>query len=252
MARCTSNYYAGFCRRFTSLIIESMTVGTNIIHPSTAFGDLGVLLDSEFSMKEQQGDDNVLLYSNCVGCMKIVVSWDKISQLSCSTRMYILLLHDYGNSCPLQWVQNAAARLRMNLGPRDHVTSSLGHFHWLLVHYHVYGSSCVPWCTPSIPDIVRSTSPTWFEDPPYVSRAASIGSSLGRLRRVYTAAAEMTKHTRSSCILLQWTARMDQTCARTPRHHCDAKDLPVRSASNNSRRILIYITRSRSPTDSTQ
>jgi len=59
---------------------------------------------------------------------------------------------DYGNStlaglpkstiAPLQRVQNAAARLIMNLRIRDHVTPALRQLHWLPVHHRVNFKLC--------------------------------------------------------------------------------------------------------------
>jgi len=43
---------------------------------------------------------------------------------------------------PLQCVQNAAARLVLNLGFRDHVTSALQHLHWLPVEYSINYKLC--------------------------------------------------------------------------------------------------------------
>jgi hypothetical protein len=43
---------------------------------------------------------------------------------------------------PLQRVQNAAARLIFNLGPRDHIIPSLIQLHWLSVRYRVQYKLC--------------------------------------------------------------------------------------------------------------
>ena len=43
---------------------------------------------------------------------------------------------------PLQHVQNAAARLVLNLGFRDHVTPALQQLHWLPVEYRIKYKLC--------------------------------------------------------------------------------------------------------------
>jgi len=44
---------------------------------------------------------------------------------------------------PLLRVQNAAARLVLQLGPRDHVTQGLRELHWLPIHVRVLYKLCV-------------------------------------------------------------------------------------------------------------
>ena len=43
---------------------------------------------------------------------------------------------------PLYWVQNAAARLILGLGPRDHVTPSLRDLHWLPLEQRITFKLC--------------------------------------------------------------------------------------------------------------
>jgi len=45
---------------------------------------------------------------------------------------------------PLQWVQNAAARLITGIGRRDHVTPALRKLHWLPIPYRITYKLCVP------------------------------------------------------------------------------------------------------------
>ena len=46
-------------------------------------------------------------------------------------------------TAPLQRVQNAAARLVANLGPRDRITAALRELHWLPVVYRIRFKLCV-------------------------------------------------------------------------------------------------------------
>jgi len=67
-----------------------------------------------------------------------------------STTCVGLLVSETGRSkstiAPLPTVQNAAARLAMNLDPLDHVTSAVRHLHWLPVCTYCV-STCVK-CKP--------------------------------------------------------------------------------------------------------
>ena len=82
------------------------------------------------------------------------LSWQLISA-------FVLTRLDYCNSllaglprstiAPLQRVQNAAARLVLNLGFRDHVTPALQQLHWLAYLWSTESStSCVHCCTRSM------------------------------------------------------------------------------------------------------
>jgi len=78
-----------------------------------------------------------------------VVGEDVTSQL---ISVFVLSRLDYCNSLlaglprtsvePLQRVQNAAARLVLNLGLRDHVTPALKQLHWLPVEHRIKQKSC--------------------------------------------------------------------------------------------------------------
>jgi hypothetical protein len=57
---------------------------------------------------------------------------------------------------PLQRVQNAAARLILDLNWWEHVTRGLGQLHWYLCN-GAPSISCVPSGSPYIPDDVQST-----------------------------------------------------------------------------------------------
>jgi len=111
----------------------SLLVGGEIIKPSTTVRDLGVLLDSELSLKQHVNKvvsscwyhiRRLRQVSHCIG-------QDVMKQLASA---FILSRLDYCNSilaglpkstiATLQRVQNAAARMVLNLRPRDRVGDS--------------------------------------------------------------------------------------------------------------------------------
>ena len=130
---------------------STVTVGTNVIQPAPVVRDLGVLLDSELSMKKHVNKVTSTCFYQLRRLRQIrrLVGQDLTAQL---VHSFVLSRLDYGNSslaglpkstiAPLQRVQNAAARLIMNLGPRDHVSSALKQLHWLPVHCRIQFKLC--------------------------------------------------------------------------------------------------------------
>ncbi len=126
-----------------------MTVGTSTIHSTTVVRDLGVLLDYELTMKKHVNKVASTCFYQLRRLRQIrhLVGQDLTAQL---VHAFVLSRLDYGNSslaglpmstiAPLQRVQNATARLIMNLGPRDNVTSALKQLHWLFIA--AFSSSC--------------------------------------------------------------------------------------------------------------
>jgi hypothetical protein len=74
---------------------------------------------------------------------------------------------------PLQRVQNAAARLIIQLGPQDHVTPSLIQLHWLPVHYRVQFKLCS-----FMHSIHNGRSPAYLTDIVQVTSIRSTRSGL--------------------------------------------------------------------------
>jgi len=124
----------------------SVCVGSESIQPATVVRDLGAYLDAELTMNQHVS-------------MIAAASFFHLRRLRqirrrVGTEVTILLVLtlitsrlDYCNSLlagapqstlgVLQCVQNAAARLIFELGPRDHVTDSLIHLHWLPIRWRV-------------------------------------------------------------------------------------------------------------------
>ena len=152
-----------------------MRVGYDIIEPATVVSDLGVLLDSERSLKKHISK---VVASVCHFHLRRLKPIRRILGRQITTSLvhsFILSRLDYYNSvlagllksiiASLQRVQNAAARLICGLGPRDHVTPALYELHWLPVKQRVTFKHCTlmhlihTGCSPSyLSELVTSTS----------------------------------------------------------------------------------------------
>ena len=63
---------------------------------------------------------------------------------------------------PLQRVQNAAVRLILQLGPKNHVTQGLHQLHWLPIRYRITFKLCVLMYTAQhTVEVVLHTLPIW-------------------------------------------------------------------------------------------
>ena len=130
----------------------SLLVGGDIIKPSTTVRDLGVLLDSELSLKQHVNKvvsscwyhiRRLRQVSHCIG-------QDVMKQLASA---FILFRLDYCNSilaglpkstiATLQRVQNAAARMVLNLRPRDCISDGLRQLHWLPIESRIQFKLCL-------------------------------------------------------------------------------------------------------------
>lgn len=130
----------------------ALHVGSDVIEPTSCVRDLGVFLDCELSMKQHIGK----VASACFYHLRRLRQVRRILGETVVARLvsaFILSRLDYCNSVlanlpkksiePLQRVQNAAARLVKNLGPRDHVSSALRELHWLPVQYRITYKLCL-------------------------------------------------------------------------------------------------------------
>jgi hypothetical protein len=112
----------------------SLQIGAETVQPASAARVLGVLLDSELTMKSHIAGTA----SACFYHLRRLRQIRRRVGEDVAVRLVLALITsrlDYCNSClaglpksaldPLQRVQNAAARLIFQLGPRDHVTPSL-------------------------------------------------------------------------------------------------------------------------------
>mgnify|MGYP003542659858 FL=1 len=118
----------------------TITIGTAHIEPAAVIRDLGVMLDSQLTMKAHIS----LVSRSCFYQLRRLRTIRRcVDQSTMEKLVQALIISrlDYCNSIlaglpattieQLQRVQNAAARLVHNLRLWDHVTPSLMNLHWL-------------------------------------------------------------------------------------------------------------------------
>jgi len=119
-------------------IEQTLTVGASVIQPAAAVPDLGVLLDQELNMTQHIAKVTSSCFYQLRRLRQIhrTVGQELVAQL---VHSFVLSRLDYGNSVsaimPLQRVQNAAARLILDLRMNEHVTPTLRQLHWLPVEW---------------------------------------------------------------------------------------------------------------------
>jgi len=113
------------------------------VKPTDIVRDLGVLLDSELTMKRHVSKTVSTCFYHLrqlqchvdIDTMKQLVSAFIFSRLDyCNAVLYGLPQSTIG---PLQRVQNAATRVTLGLSPRDHVYPALKELHWLPVAHRI-------------------------------------------------------------------------------------------------------------------
>ena len=130
----------------------SLHVGMDTVTPSNVVRDLGVLLNSELTMRQHISKINGVCFIHLWCLMKV----RRILGSSVTCRLvtaFVASRLDYCNALlaglsqstitPLQRIENAAVRLVSGLRPRDHVTSSLHELHWLPIRYRIIFKLCL-------------------------------------------------------------------------------------------------------------
>jgi len=119
---------------------------------------------------------------------------------------------------PSQQVQNAAARLVFELGPREHVTLCLLQLHWLPVRWRIQFKLC---CI--VHSVFNRNCPAYLSD---IVQTVSVSASRPRLRLwsssstdcVYCYSVTTTSHqVRRARFFLCWSVCMEQTARRHSR-----------------------------------
>ena len=130
---------------------RSVLVGSEPIKPSTFVRDLGVLLDTELTMKRHVAK----VAASCFYHLRRLRQIRRRVGMEVTTQLVLAFITsrlDYCNSVlaglpqvtlePLQRVQNAAARLILDLNLWDHVTPGLRQLHWLPVRWRIQYKLC--------------------------------------------------------------------------------------------------------------
>jgi hypothetical protein len=126
--------------------INGVQVGAETVTPVTSVRNLGVIFDENLTMEKHVSKVCRTAYfhlHNIKGIRKYLTE-----EAACSiVHAFISSQLDYCNSlmaglpknltAKLQRVQNAAARVVLNLGKYDHITPALVHLHWLPVKHRI-------------------------------------------------------------------------------------------------------------------
>ena len=133
--------------------------------------DLGVLLDSELTMKQHVNQ----VARNCFYQLRRLRQIRRYAGQDVAMQLVLALILsrlDYCNSvlaglpksnlAILQRVQNAAARLILELRPRDHISDALRQLHWLPVDRRIKFKLCLlmhsahtSWCPKYLTDVLK-------------------------------------------------------------------------------------------------
>jgi len=112
----------------------NLSVGSDIIRPSTVVPDLGVFVDAELTFREHVRR----VTSSCFFQLRRLRQiWKHVNRqvMKQFVHPFVISRLDYCNSIlaglpkglisQLQWVQNSASRLVLGLQPRDHIKPAL-------------------------------------------------------------------------------------------------------------------------------
>jgi len=124
----------------------SLAVGSETVQPASVVRDLGVLPDSQLTMKQHINKVTAACYYQLRRLRQI----RRRVGTEVTTQLLLALVTsrlDYCNSVlialpqsalePLQRVRNTAARLIFNLGKRERVSPCLIQLHWLPIRYYL-------------------------------------------------------------------------------------------------------------------
>ena len=131
---------------------QRVAIGSSSIEPSSSVRNLGVYLDSQMTMKEHEIRTARICFHHIRRLWGIRQRLNRETTARLVSALIISRL-DYCNAAlsglpaatlqPLQRVMNAAARLVLNLRPRDHITAALRELHWLPVQQRILFKTCL-------------------------------------------------------------------------------------------------------------
>ena len=192
----------------------SLQVGSDTIQPSTVVRKLGVLFDSELSMKQMHV---AKVAATCFYHLRRLRQIRRRVGAEVTTQLVLAFITsrlDYCNSVlaavphtllePLQRVQNAAVRLIFELGLREHVTSGLLQLHWLPVRWRIQYKLCA-----IMHSIHIAECPTYLKD---IVQTVASSSSRSGLRSSTSNTLRTSPH---GCALISESGR-SHTLVRQP------------------------------------
>ena len=128
-----------------------MRIGSETVKPVNSLRGLGFPLDNELSMKQHIS----LIARTCFYHLRRLRQIRRRAGYEVTVRLVLALIMSRVDFCnalfaslpastiaPLQRVQNAAARLVLQLGPRDHISQGLRELHWLPINARVRYKLC--------------------------------------------------------------------------------------------------------------
>jgi len=168
-----------------------ITINQSTVKPAaTVVRDLGVLFDGELSMRQQVSR----LSHTCFYHLRRLRSVSQQLGRDVTTKLvsaFVLSRVDCCNAvltglpastlAPLQRVLNAAARVVVGLGPRDHVTPSLCELHWLPIAARIDYKLCLlehKSFVGQVPDYITELLTPTASDPSRLSLRSSSSSNL--------------------------------------------------------------------------
>jgi hypothetical protein len=164
----TQLMWVGTRKHLAKVNIKDINIGSTSVHVSTSVTDLGVVIDSEFSMSAHVSSLSRTCFFQLRQIRAVRRSLDRESTKTL-VNSFISSRLDYCNSLlyginegqlnKLQRIQNAAARLISGALWRDHITPVLRELHWLPVRERI----CYKIAT-LVHKSLHSTAPTYLSE----------------------------------------------------------------------------------------